>query len=119
MPGGSVFARLLVMGTFWKIFFGRDEKMARFARKLAARGSLHSQFALLARCARKTLRSRPSPSSPYKEKAPAMKGDRGRCWGTMGEMPVFILEVFKRIGARLAKTLTIFLRNWVGLWETI
>ena len=58
-------------------------------------------------------------SSPYKEKAPAMKGDRGRRWGMMGEMSVFILEGFKRIGARLAKTLIIFLRNWAGLWETI
>ena len=74
---------------------------------------------LAARCARKTLRSRPSPSKPHKEKAPAMKGDRGRRWGVMGEMPVFILEGFKRIGARLAKTLTIFLRNWAGLLETI
>lgn len=58
-------------------------------------------------------------SSYYKEKAPAMMGDRGRRWGTMGEMPVFILKGFKRIGAELAKTLAIFLRNWVGLWETI
>ena len=40
MLGGSVFGRLLVMGTIWKIFFGRDEKMAR--------GSLRSQDASLA-----------------------------------------------------------------------
>lgn len=113
----GLFDRPMVMGTAGKIFFGRDENNID--------GSLSSQgasFALLARVARKTLRSQDHkvrPSKPHKEKAPAMMGDRGRRWGAMGEMPIFILECLKRIGTGLAKTLIIFLRNAARFWETV
>ena len=109
-----VFGCLLVIGTAGKFFFGRDENNVD-GGSLRSQGGSRCWLASLA-C---SYAMRPSPSKPHKEKAPAMMGDRGRCWGAMGEMPIFILECLKRIGTGFAKTLIIFLRNAARFWETI